>query len=304
MFNKLRSLRRGHPFVFCVSALLVCWFISLFAAGILFDLAFGDLIPDERMAGGVGTVFCDGVLAAVALLILRATGRASLVAKRGSGFLKGLAVAAVPLAFSCIVVAVMVVGVLSGSAEGELREMGYNVAFDMASVVIIVSFLFVGLGEELACRGIVAQTMLEHFGTERAGVWKAAVVSGLFFCLLHSGNFLVGAPLFVAMQMVGAFGAGILYGAIYYRTGNIWVLVLVHGLNDIMAGMAVWLGSSTVTDAMGSANDLNPFPLVMFAIYVLLTCFLLRPKKIGQVKQNWPELEGWRAEEAGSKAAA
>ena len=303
--GKHKSFRKNHPIIFCILAVFVCWLVSLVGASIVYTLFFENRFADERLASGVGTVFCDGVLAACALLILWRTGRASLVTKKGSGFGRGLLVAAAPLTFSVVVLVASLVSILFGSEQAELEALGYTVNFDVASVVIIIGYLVVGLAEELMCRGIVAQTLLEHFGTERAGIWKAAVVSGLVFCLLHSSNFLLGSPVYVCMQMIGAFGSGILYAVIYYRTGNIWVTVLAHGLNDVMAGIVVWLCSYTEIEAMSGADSVSLLPAVVFVAYLLLSCFLLRRKKIGQVKENWPELDEWRAvEEPATPAAA
>ena len=43
-----------------------------------------------------------------------------------------------------------------------------------------IGMFTVGVAEEFLFRGVIAQTLLEHFGTSRAGIWKACLLSGFF----------------------------------------------------------------------------------------------------------------------------
>lgn len=87
----------------------------------------------------------------------------------------------------------------------------------------------VGVAEEFIFRGVIAQSLLERFGTGRAGVWKACLLSGLLFGAAHLTNLLSSAPFGVLMQCVFAASLGTLFAAIYFRTGNLWVTVFLHG---------------------------------------------------------------------------
>ncbi len=55
--------------------------------------------------------------------------------------------------------------------------------------------MLVGVAEEFLFRGVVAETLLEHFGTSRAGVWKACLLSGVLFGCAHLTNLFTSAPL-------------------------------------------------------------------------------------------------------------
>lgn len=55
--------------------------------------------------------------------------------------------------------------------------------------------ILVGVAEELVFRGVIAQTLLERYGTARAGAWKACLVSGALFGAAHLSNLLGSAPL-------------------------------------------------------------------------------------------------------------
>ena len=91
-----------------------------------------------------------------------------------------------------------------------------------------IGMFTVGVAEEFLFRGVIAQTLLEHFGTSRAGIWKACLLSGLFFGGAHLTNILSSAPFGVLMQCVFAASLGVMLAAIYFRTGNLWVTVFLH----------------------------------------------------------------------------
>ena len=145
----------------------------------------------------------------------------------------------------------------------------------------LVSMAMVGVAEEFIFRGVIAQTLLEHFGTSRAGVWKACLLSGVLFGAAHLTNILSSAPFGVLMQCVFAASLGTLFAAIYFRTGNLWVTVFLHGAMDI-ASMLVG-GLYGTEDVAESISGYDASMMLSILIYLIPTLFLLRKKKIGEV---------------------
>ena len=85
--------------------------------------------------------------------------------------------------------------------DGQLQP-----AFSIFS--FFLSMALVGVAEEFIFRGVIAQSLLERFGTSRAGVWKACLLSGLLFGAAHLTNLLSSAPFGVLMQCVFAASLG------------------------------------------------------------------------------------------------
>lgn len=140
----------------------------------------------------------------------------------------------------------------------------------------LVSMAMVGVAEEFIFRGVIAQTLLEHFGTSRAGVWKACLLSGVLFGAAHLTNILSSAPFGVLMQCVFAASLGTLFAAIYFRTGNLWVTVFLHGAMDISSMLIGGLyGTTTVADAV-SGYDASM--LLSVLLYLIPTAVLLRKR--------------------------
>ena len=147
------------------------------------------------------------------------------------------------------------------------------------------SLLVLPLAEELVFRGIIAQTLLERYGTARAGVWKACLVSGVLFGAAHLSNLLGSAPFGVLMQCVFAASLGVMLAAIYFRTGNLWVTVFLHSAMDIAAMLIGGLyGTTSVAE---SVSGYDASRLLSVAVYLIPTVFLLRKKKLPEVQLYW-----------------
>ena len=248
----LKRLRKAHPILFCVLAEVV-FLASLFVTDLVFTIALVLFRTDfASIDTYLYSTLQELVGAMVAVLFLVRTDRAGLLRRRGSGFFNGLLVGMYPLVF-----------------------IGYN-AFGA---------LVLGVAEEFIFRGVIAQTLLEHFGTSRAGVWKACLLSGVLFGAAHLTNILSSAPFGVLMQCVFAASLGTLFAAIYFRTGNLWVTVFLHGAMDISSMLIGGLyGTTTVADAV-SGYDASM--LLSVLLYLIPTAVLLRKKKLPEVQLYW-----------------
>ena len=102
-----------------------------------------------------------------------------------------------------------------------------------AVVNVFLGCLLIGIAEEFLCRGWLLNEFLERFGNNKKGVWFSIIVSGSFFGLMHLGNIFAGQAIASTIsQVINAIGTGIVFGVIYYKTKNIWSVVILHGLWD------------------------------------------------------------------------
>ena len=268
----LKRLRSAHPMLYCLGAevlflgmLFVASMVSLL--GILFvlrDLEMADdyLLTTLQEAAGILT----------ACFLLARTGKIGLLRRRGSGFFHGLLVGLYPIA---LISYNAYNTLLFGRPEGDMLPAWHVVWF-------LIGMTSVGVAEEFLFRGVIAQTLLEHFGTSRAGVWKACLLSGLLFGCAHLTNLLSSAPLGVLMQCIFAASLGVLYAAIYFRTGNLWVTVFLHGGMDIISMLVGGLyGTESVAE---SVSSYDASMLLSVLVYLIPAAILLRKKKIGEVK--------------------
>jgi membrane protease YdiL (CAAX protease family) len=119
------------------------------------------------------------------------------------------------------------------------------------------------------------------------GVWITAIIGAIIFGLTHASNIFYGMePLAVLAQVISATFVGLLFGAVYLRSGSLWAPILVHTLTDI-AGLAPSTFLRNLTD-VDSINRLSFswLSLLFDLLYLALAVFLLRPSKCKQVYQN------------------
>ena len=161
------------------------------------------------------------------------------------------------------------------------------ITFGTGSVLIAFLRAFApGFGEEFAFRGMgVANYMrTAHSGKQiRTVFWLSSIVFGL----VHLANLTAGGdPVAVAIQSVYAVGAGMLLGAVYLRTGNLWPTIIGHFTGDFMELIRRDLSASSgIMTGMGIGDWITIAAAVLAAVLALR---LMRP-------EHWPEiLEVWR----------
>ena len=272
----LKRLRKAHPILFCVLAEVV-FLASLFVTDLVFTIALVLFRADfASIDTYLYSTLQELVGAMVAVLFLVRTDRVGLLRRRGSGFFNGLLVGMYPLVF----IGYNAFGslVLGRPENGVLQPAARICTF-------LVSMAMVGVAEEFIFRGVIAQTLLEHFGTSRAGVWKACLLSGVLFGAAHLTNILSSAPFGVLMQCV--FAASL---------GTLFVGDLLPHRQFVGDGIPAWChgyfvhahrglyGTTTVADAV-SGYDASM--LLSVLLYLIPTAVLLRKKKLPEVQLYW-----------------
>lgn len=151
----------------------------------------------------------------------------------------------------------------------------------------VFSVVGVAVREECIFRATFQNILAKKYANSVKGIWISASVSALIFGLTHVTNVFFGMnPLAVLSQVLSATCLGLLFGAVYMRSGSIWALIIVHTLTDI-AGLA---GSTFMY--IGDIEDLNQLSwswerLILRLIYVGFAAFLLRPSKRKQICENF-----------------
>ncbi len=285
----LKNLRIKHPFIYAICIFLI-FGVTMQVASIFFLISFTLALGESgaSAASPLATIGGELIAAAVLIFVLWRSGKIGLLSKRGKGFWRSLAVGG----YCFVFIAVMTVMGLVESVESADGS-GGAVNFAAASVVYIISMMCVGFTEEIEARALIGETFLEHFGTAREGVIKACVVSGLIFGIMHTSNALDAPFADTFSQVILCITGGILYGAIYFRTGNIWAIMFIHGLNDVGASAAIWLlngGMEVASTTTGFSVEMLALTAAIGACDLAAAFFLLRKSKAGEVAKYWPEI--------------
>jgi len=129
---------------------------------------------------------------------------------------------------------------------------GPGVDWRLVAVVLLGTF-FVGLGEEVAYRGII----LNALATRTTTIW-AVVWSSVLFGLMHAVNVFVQPAGDTVRQVVVTTLIGLLFGWVYvFSGGNLWLVVVLH-----------WLYDFALIAPQATPSGENPFFPVGLAILV------------------------------------
>lgn len=279
----LNKFREKYTLIYVIIVVLLFkggqWLGSLLLSGFVKSLPV-----NENAMQYIFMAVNDLFVALIMIILLIATKKISLLKKKGQGFFKSLPIAAYPLGFAILAFATNIVHATSENIQ-------LNDALEIVSY--IACMFFVGLSEELCNRAISAETLLEHFGTDKKGIWKAAIISGVLFGCLHFFNLQYGDWLKVLVQVIAASATGILYAAIYFRSGNIWLMVVLHALHDIgaAASYGIFQGGD-ISNMLAGQGPIALLGLVTVIPQMIAAIVLLRDKKINEVKTTWLEIKG------------
>ena len=149
-----------------------------------------------------------------------------------------------------------------------------------------------GFGEEAAFRGLGVANYLRRDPTEK-GIVKIFWLSSIVFGLVHVANAFVGAPLLISVgQAAYAAGMGMVFGAVYLRTGTLWPCILGHMSVDFMEFIRADLGSTGgIMSGMGLGDWIT---IIAGTIGIFWGLYLIRPAKRSEIVELWKSK--WSAE--------
>ena len=104
--------------------------------------------------------------------------------------------------------------------------------FFRATALSAVMALSAGFGEEAIFRGLAVPIGMRYL-RGRNKILITAIVTSVVFGLSHLGN-AKGGNVIGIVQAVAAIGSGLLYAAIFLRTGSVMVTIVMHFLIDWM----------------------------------------------------------------------
>lgn len=150
---------------------------------------------------------------------------------------------------------------------------------------LVLRYTGVGLIEESFFRGLILAILLSAWGINKKGIYRSVIVSSILFGLVHLTNLfniLKGKDVMIETisQVFYVTFLGIFFAAIYLRTKNLWIAVIIHSLFDIADGLyAIAIktgGISSITNTLTAVsitdevlNAVLGIPFALFGIFIL-----------------------------------
>lgn len=161
----------------------------------------------------------------------------------------------------------------------------HEVAFSLA---IVGNALMAGIGEEMSIRVLPVSVMMRDWMDEKH-IPFVTYSSAILFGLIHFTNMRAGAALVdTVMQVISAIGIGVLFAAVYLRTGNILLCIILHALHDLLAFMVVG-----ATDINGIIQGMSKFDMatsvVVGVVGLAIGTFLVRKSVRADIVEVWKE---------------
>lgn len=152
---------------------------------------------------------------------------------------------------------------------------------------LVLLYLSTGLIEEGLFRGLLMGLFARKWGRERGGVLKAVLASSLLFSVLHLMNWAMGRydALAALSQMGFAFSFGVLFAALYARTGSLWSGIVLHMAVDFAGNLdALKPGALPRAETVLRKSPEEALVTVLICLPLLLIgLFYLRKKDCGKL---------------------
>jgi len=131
--------------------------------------------------------------------------------------------------------------------------------------------VFAPFFEEWLCRGIVLRGLLS-----KTSPAAAICISAVFFAILHMNPW----------QAVPAFGLGLLFGYVYYKTGSLKLTMLMHCVNNTMAVVLAQIPFLKEADTLMDVMSPWAYACTYIAFVLILACAIIIIQAIPQKEGN------------------
>lgn len=267
--NEQRHRILDHPILFGVVFTYLSFFCCLGVAGVAHALLDAAGILSDNGSTYVSACIGYGVVGPIFLALVKRTidpGYRLFSAER-------LGQALALLWPFYVVAALNLVNNFVGGTP--LADAGVDVA------LCVVYAMFIGYFEETVFRGAVISNAMRVWKDKENRVVWCMLLSAIPFGLVHISNIAyMGGMAF--LQCLWAMAFGVLFAAVYLRTGNLLACVIAHGLIDATA--EIFVSSHEITLA-GTATI-----VALIVLGVGAAVFLVRRSKRGEIEKNFRPL--------------
>lgn len=278
MQEKIRIFKEKLPIVFSVVLLIIVELVRNGLSYVIRMLTAGKNIPNSlRGNSNLSHLLGEVLFFVLVLLAVFISGQLREIKPKAKGLLKGMLLGWIFwfLAF---------VFVLGGTSEASQKNYELQSPIQIAAFIVLV--VLVGITEEFFFRAVFAKVIFDKYAKTLGGFHFAVFMGALIFAGTHFFNILAGANAqATVIQVVALIMTGCLFGALYFRTGNVYVVAILHTVLDF---------STMFVDGFWKAGGLIHSETVDFwpslwqsvrsqAVFLLIAIILLRPKKAKQI---------------------
>lgn len=271
LFTGEENLPKGYyiTFIIVTGIMILLSFLSLF-------------VPVEiEMLSAMGVTFWSAIsqyvliLGSIALWIVLLATKKEKRRAYGLGFFNGKASAFCVVLFLVLYVARMAFSCLVMGQMGEFVKIFSDYRTWINTAILPVNFFLVFVaffGEEYGWRYYLQPLMQKKFG-KRLGVLLLGIVWGLWHLPLDFWYYSDNGLTMSAAQQITCITLGIFFAYAYMKTGNIWVPVAMHFLNNNLIPIFSGTYSADVLENQTVTWGQLPFTLLINVLFFGLFIF-------------------------------
>lgn len=267
MRDKINFLKEQHTFI--LSLLIAIVFLVVLKS---FGVIAVSLIKSKGYLAQL-VAECAGIIFSLGIIYLM--GMNYIFKERSKGILKGLYIGGFLIIISLFTIIHNLESALNTKKVLQLLPLSQIIIF-------IITMIALGIAEEFIFRGIILNLFIDKFDKTKKGIYISIALSSIIFGVAHVTNVFYGVSLESSLiQAAGASMLGALFAAIYLRSRNIWVVVIIHALNDFSA--LIGSGLFGIGSIVTQVNSYGYIKLIGLIIYLIPILILLRKKKLSEI---------------------
>ena len=143
-----------------------------------------------------------------------------------------------------------------------------------------------GVSEEIMIRGVTIPIGMRYLKNKNKPL-VITLVTAIIFGAIHLSSLAAGSvPMMVALQIVTAICAGIFFAAVFLRTGNILITIIMHGLYDWMC----FVTDPSVSSGVMTAANVTTGLIIATAVDIALAIaglYMIRPAVRADIDAVW-----------------
>ncbi|MDR3598751.1 MAG: type II CAAX endopeptidase family protein [Clostridium sp.] len=267
MRNKINFLKEQHIIILSILIAIV-FLVVLNSLGLITILLIKSkgYLP-QLIAECAGIIFSLGIIYLMGINYI--------FKERSKGILKGLYIGGFLIVMSIFAILGNLVNVLNTKKDLQLLPLPQIIIF-------IVTMIAIGVGEEFIFRGIILNLFIDKFDKTKKGIYISIALSSIIFGAAHVTNAFSGISIKSALIQAGLVSMlGALLAAIYLRSRNIWVVVIIHAFNDFSA--LIGSGLFGIGSIVTQVNSYGYIKLIGLVVYLIPILILLRKKKLSEI---------------------
>ena len=152
---------------------------------------------------------------------------------------------------------------------------------------VLASALYAGICEDITWRALPLTQMMKSDELNDRRLMLALILPAAGFGCIHLNNIAAGSSVsFVLLQVLQTFGIGLLFGAVYLRTGDMTMLFAAHILNDLLSFMGQTEGTIGVFESL--TVDASLIFDIAFSVFAIAYAFwLVRKSRRPEILSLW-----------------